>query len=116
MNLLKTKAEKKAETKSPSNNGWEKPQLAATTSTLKPYSPEWFLVNYLENWSDEDLDVAIRNDVRPDLSTYADLILDQTTDFFLNLLRCQRPDLKHAQSREGREWIRKIVKSATGFR
>lgn len=82
---------------------------------LKPYTPEWFLANYLENWDDEDVGVAIRNDVRPDLSTYADLILDQTTDFFLNFLRSQRPDLKNVQTKEGRQWLRRIIKSATGF-
>lgn len=82
---------------------------------LKPYSPEWFLCNYIENWTNDDMRVAIQNDVRPDLSTYADLILDQTTDFFMNLLKVQRPDLNNVQTKEGRAWIRKIVKSATGF-
>lgn len=115
MNLMNPKEKKKEQSHSQANNGWEKPEIMVVPS-LKAYSPEWFLCNYLENWNDEDLDVAIRNDVRPDLSTYADLILDQTTDFFMNLLKTQRPDLKHAQTKEGREWIRKIVKSATGFR
>lgn len=93
------------------NGGWK-----AVPTQLKPYSPEWFLSNYLENWDDNDLRIAIENDVRPDLSTYADMILDQTTDFFLNFLKTQRADLKHAQTKEGRAWIRRIVKSATGFR
>lgn len=93
------------------NGGW-----AVVAPQLKPYTPEWFLSNYLENWDDRDLEIAISNDVRPDLSTYADLILDQTTDFFLNFLKVQRPDLKNAQTRDGREWIRRIVKSATGFK
>lgn len=95
-------------------NGWAKPAVIAPE--LKPYSPEWFLANYLENWDNEDLRVAIENDVRPDLSASADLILEQTTDFFLNFLRTQRPDLKNAQTKQGREWIRRIVKSATGFK
>lgn len=82
----------------------------------KPYTPEWYIANYLENWDDSDIEVAIRNDVRPDLSTYAELILDQTTDFFMNFFKATRPDLKHLQTKEGREWVKRIVKSATGFR
>ena len=102
---------KKPENKTNNNGGWE-----VVAPELKPYTPEWFLSNYLENWNDRDVEVAIRNDVRPDLSTYADLILDQTTDFFLNFLRTQRPDLHNVQTKEGRQWVRRIVKSATGFK
>lgn len=101
--------------KKPSPPKDEKSKWQVVTPELKPYTPEWFLSNYLENWNDKDVDIAIKNDVRPDLSTYADLILDQTTDFFLNFLRIQRPDLKSLQSKEGRAWLRRIIKSATGF-
>lgn len=93
----------------------KKSEWAVVAPELKAYTPEWYITNYLENWSDDDVRVAIENDVRPDLSTYAELILDQTTDFFMNFLRVQRPDLKRLQTREGREWIKRIVKSATGF-
>lgn len=92
------------------NGGW-----AVVAPELKAYTPEWFLANYLEHWTNDDVRVAIQNDVRPDLSTYADLILDQTTDFFMNFLKNQRPDLKNVQTKDGRAWIRRIVKSATGF-
>lgn len=94
------------------NNGW-----AVVAPELKPYTPEWFLFNYLENWTADDLEVAIKNDVRPDLTTYAELILDQTTDFFMNLFKVHRPDIAHkVQTRDGREWLKRIVKSATGFK
>lgn len=84
---------------------------------LKAYSPEWFLFNYLEHWNAEDLDSAIRNDVRPDLGSFADLIIDQTTDFFMNLFKTHRPDLaKRIQTKDGRNWLRGIIKSATGFK
>ena len=85
---------------------------------MKPYTPEWFLFNYLEPWGEEDLDIAIRKDVRPDLSEYAELILDQTTDFFINLFKVHRPDLaRRVKTRDGREWLKKIVRSATtGFK
>lgn len=106
MNILK----KEQETQTKQNNGW-----AVVKPELKPYTPEWFLANYMENWTNDDVRVAIANDVRPDLSTYASLILDQTTDFFMNFLKTQRPDLKNIQTKEGKAWIRKIVKSATGF-
>ena len=96
----------------PDNSSWQ-----VVAPELKPYTPEWYLFNYLECWNEEDLDIAIRNDVRPDLSTYADLILDQTTDFFMNLFKVHRPDIaKRIQTRDGREWLRRIIKSATGFK
>lgn len=112
MNLTKPKqnpnpSQQQATTK---NGGW-----TVVPPELKPYTPEWFLLNYLENWNDGDVGIAIKNDVRPDLSMYADLILDQTTDFFLNFLKTQRPDLTQIQTKDGREWIRRIIKSATGF-
>jgi hypothetical protein len=91
------------------SNGWK-----IVPPQIKAYSPEWFLFNYLENWDQKDLDIAIRKDVRPDLSGYADLILDQTTDFFLNLFKVHRPDLaERMKSKDGKEWLKKIVKSAT---
>lgn len=108
MNIMKKKQEQV--TPNQNNGGW-----AVIKPELKPYTPEWFLSNYLESWTDHDVRVAISNDVRPDLSTYADLILDQTTDFFMNFLKQQRPDLTNIQTKEGKAWIRKIVKSATGF-
>lgn len=110
MDLKKTNNQATSQT-TKNNCGW-----AVIPPELKPYSPEWFLNNYLEHWTDNDVRVAITSDVRPDLSTYADLILDQTTDFFMNFLKLQRPDLKNIQTKDGRAWIRRIVKSATGFR
>lgn len=98
------------------NNQKTESEWVVAKPQLKPYSAEWYLFNYLENWTESDLDCAIRNDVRPDLTTYAELILDQTTDFFMNLIKVHRPDLsQRIQTRDGREWLKKIVKSATGF-
>jgi hypothetical protein len=94
------------------NSGW-----AVVPPKLKPYSPEWFLFNYMEPWDVKDLDVAIKKDVRPDLSSFSEVILDQTTDFFLNLFKIHRPDMaKRMQLTDGRQWLRRIVKSATGFK
>ena len=111
LNLMKKKDQPSKPTEKTENNGWK-----VVPPELKAYSPEWFLFNYLDNWTEEDLDVAIRNDVRPDLTTYAEMILDQTIDFFMNLVKLHRPDLaKRAQTRDGREWVKRIVKSATAL-
>lgn len=100
--------------KNPSN-GWQVVTPKTIAPELKPYSPEWFLSNYLENWSDDDVRVAIENDIRPDLSTCVDLIIDQTTDFFMTFLKTYRPDLKVIQTKQGKSWISEIVKSAMGL-
>lgn len=112
MHLAKTnQTNQQSQPPSKSENGWK-----VVPPELKPYTPEWFLFNYLESWTEDDLDTAIRNDIRPDLTTYSELILDQTTDFFLNLFKLHRPDIAHRiQTRDGREWLKRIVKSATGF-
>lgn len=110
---LMMKKENNSPKLNPANNngGWE-----VVPPQLKPYSPEWFLFNYLEHWNDDDVALAIREDIRPELGTFADLIIDQTTDFFVNFLRVNRPDVKSVQTREGREWIKRIVKSAMGIK
>lgn len=82
-------------------------------TALKPYSPEWFLFNYLEAWDKTDLASAIKNDVRPDLSGFSDLILDQTTEFFFKLFKTHRPDLWEAiNTKDGKQWLKEIIKSA----
>lgn len=77
------------------------------------YSPEWFLFNFLDEWTPEDIGKAIRNNVEVDLSSAMGMIEDYVATEILEKFETYRPDLhKVLTSKEGREWLKRQIRTS----
>ena len=82
-----------------------------STSELEPFSPQWFLFKFLEEWTPEDLEKAIKKDVKVDLSFLGDYIIDAVVNEVLKWFREYRPDLhKVLATDEGIAWLKRNIK------
>jgi len=80
-------------------------------SELEPFSPQWFLFKFLEHWTPEDLEVAIKKDVQVDLSFLGDYIIDAVVNEVLKWFKEYRPDLhKVLATDEGVSWLKRNIK------
>ena len=80
---------------------------------LQSFTPEWALFRFLQNWTPEDMQIAIKKDVALDLSAYINLIEKYVTDELLNKFKIYRPDLYEVLSKnEGKAWLRRKIRQA----
>jgi len=79
-------------------------------SEPEPFTPQWFLFNFLKEWTSEDLKIAIEKDVQVDLSFLGDYIIDIIIDEVLKWFKEHRYDLYEVlNTKRGIEWLRKNI-------
>ena len=80
------------------------------SSEPEPYTPQWFLFNFLKAWTPEDLKAAIEKNVQVDLSVFGDYVVDMVVREVLNWFKQYRPDLYQVLSTdEGIAWLKKNI-------
>jgi len=80
-------------------------------SEPEPFTPQWFLFNFLREWTPEDLEMTIKKDVQVDLSFLGDYIIDAVVNEVLKWFREYRPDLhKVLSTDEGIAWLKRNIK------
>jgi len=77
----------------------------------KAFTPEWALFRFLDAWSPEDLEIAIRKNVEVDLSSALPMVIDYATVEILKIFGTYRPDLHQTlSSQKGKEWLKRQIK------
>jgi hypothetical protein len=80
---------------------------------LESFTPEWALFRFLQPWTPEDMQIAIKKDVALDLSAYMNLIEKYVTDELLDKFKIYRPDLYTILSKqEGKAWLKRKIRQA----
>jgi len=75
------------------------------------FTPEWALFRFLEEWTDEDLEIAIRKNVEVDLSSAMGMVEDYVATEILKKFENYRPDLHKVLSKEnGQLWLKKQIR------
>lgn len=73
----------------------------------KAFTPEWALFRFLDAWSPEDLDLAIRKNVEVDFSASLGMVEDYVATEILKKFEAYRPDLHSVLSKEtARKWLK----------
>lgn len=77
----------------------------------EPYSTDWFLANYFENWSKEDIESAIKNNFEWEILGAGDQIISHVADQFIEWARKFKPEfVKPLSSVDGKKWLTKNIK------
>lgn len=80
---------------------------------LESFTPEWALFRFLEPWTPEVMQIAIKKNVEWDLSQHVDTIIDYATEEILKWFETYRRDLHEVlKTREGRQWLRRNIKES----
>ena len=78
----------------------------------EPFSADWFALNFLREWTPQDLAVAIRKGYQVDLSAFAGMVVDMAVNKILDWFKTYRPDLYAVlNTEEGIEWLKKNIKT-----
>ena len=80
--------------------------------TLSPpaFTPEWALFRFLDAWSPEDLEMAIRKNIEVDFSASLGMVEDYVTTEILKKFETYRPDLHKTLSKEnGKKWLKEQI-------
>ncbi len=77
----------------------------------EPYSTDWFLANYFENWSQQDIESAIKNDFQWSIAGCGQQIIDHVADQFIEWTRKFKPEfVKPLSSWNGKKWLKKNIR------
>lgn len=80
------------------------------TQKAEAYTPEWFLLKYLDPWAAEDMQLAIRKDFHWDLGDWGNSVVSYVTDQVLNWIKTYRIDLYNVLcTTEGKAWLRRNI-------
>jgi hypothetical protein len=74
---------------------------------VRPFSPEWFALKYLKNWTPEDVELAIKKGIQLDLGPLWSHIEDAIFQELLGWFRLRRPDIAAVlETPEGERWVK----------
>lgn len=77
------------------------------------FTPEWALFRFLEEWTPEDLDIAVRKNVEVDFSSVLGMVEEYVAAEILKKFEIYRPDLhKTLSSSKGIEWLKKSIRKS----
>ena len=79
----------------------------------EPFTAEWFLYNFLKDWTPDDLRLVIKKGVDIELGAFKDVIVEMAVREVLNWFKQYRPDLWEVlTTEEGLQWLRRQVERA----
>jgi hypothetical protein len=74
---------------------------------VKPLTAEWAALKFLEDWTPRDIELAIRKNVKVNLSPFWPIIEDMVVKAVLGWFRTHRPDLYSVLATEdGVRWLK----------
>ncbi len=77
------------------------------------FTPEWALFRFLETFTPEDIEIAIRTNYKVDLSSALGSIVDAAVEEVLEKFKSRRPDLYAIlASKKGKEWLKRQIKTS----
>ena len=80
---------------------------------LEAFTPEWAIFRFLEPWTPEDLELAIKKDLEIDLRAYMNMVVNYVCDELLKKFELYRSDLHSILSkRAGKEWLKRKIRQA----
>lgn len=94
------------------------PQTSNNYTVVKPpspkaFTPEWALFRFLDAWTPEDLDLAIRKNVEVDFSSAMGMVEDYVATEILKKFELYRPDLHNVLSKDGAKiWLKKQIRTS----
>jgi len=80
---------------------------------VKPLTPEWAAKNFFEDWTAEDLRLAIKKDVDIDLSLFLDYVANEVGEALQKWFteKLGRPDLGEVfKTEEARRWVMRKIR------
>ena len=80
---------------------------------LESFTPEWALFRFLEPWTPEVMQIAIKKNVEWDLSQHMDTIINYATEEILKWFEKYRPDLHEVlKTSDGKRWLKNNIKES----
>lgn len=80
---------------------------------IEAFTPEWALFRFLDAWTSEDMEIAVRKNVSVDLSSAMGYIEDSVATEILKKFEIQRPDLHKVLATEsGKSWLKTQIRQA----
>ena len=71
------------------------------------FTPEWALFRFLDDWSPEDLEIAVRKNIEVDFSASLGMVEDYVTTEILKKFETYRPDLHKILSKDApKRWLK----------
>lgn len=77
-----------------------------------PYTTNWFLLHYFEDWTVEDIETAIEKDFQWDIAGCGNQIVDHVVTQFVNWAKEFRPEfVGPLSSWKGKKWLHKNIRT-----
>jgi hypothetical protein len=93
------------------NSGWV---LVETPPQVKPLTPEWAALKFLQDWTPSDIELAIKKNVEIDLSPFWAYVESLVIQNLLEWFKLHRPDLHAALATEdGVKWLKRNLAKMT---
>lgn len=82
-------------------------KVVSQPKPLQPFTPDWAIFRFLEEWTPEDLQIAVKKNIEVDFSGYMGTIENLLVQEITKKFETYRPDLqKVLTSKEGEKWVR----------
>lgn len=102
---------RKANPNPPSSNAWVPVE---TPPQVEPLTPEWAALKFLEDWTPQDIELAIKKNVELNLAPFWSYVENIVIKEILNWLRVHRPDLHNVLASErGIKWLKMNLRRIT---
>jgi len=77
---------------------------------VKPFSPQWLALQFLVDWTPEDIEMAIDRDVEINLRPFISVVENIVIQEILKWFKDKRPDIYEVLStNKGTNWLRKNI-------
>jgi hypothetical protein len=78
---------------------------------IKPLTPEWAALKFLEDWTPNDIELAIKKNFEIDLGPFWSYVEDMVVEKILEWFKTFRSDLYMVlASNQGRLWLRQNIR------
>lgn len=94
-----------------SNSKWIPVEIAPE---IKPLTPEWAALKFLEDWTPSDIELAIKKNFEINLGPFWSYVENIVIREVLNWFKTYRPDIhKVLATEEGIQWLKRNIRNLT---
>lgn len=106
--MSKPNSHKKENPNPPSNSVWIP---VDAPPEVKPLTPEWAALQFLSDWTPEDIELAIKKNFEIDLGPFWTYVEGIVIKEVLNWFKTYRPDIhKVLATEEGIQWLKMNIR------
>jgi len=81
---------------------------------VKPMTPEWAALKFLEDWTPSDIELAVKKNVEINLGPFWTYVENIVIQEVLNWFKTHRPDLHEVlATKEGMQWLKTNIRKMT---